>query len=490
MLEEEDETEVEKDIPNEGSSRKISVWSGVILVVVLGVLSFILYQQVNLSSLLAPMSLQYDAYTKFGIISDIHLDLQQNSTSCQMWNGKYWTHYQSVYGSTGCDTRYNFAAITVDSFSEMLNGVGNVDLIFCLGDFVNHYTTNYVANGNLISNTTDLFQTKLTVPIYSTIGNNDMPEDYLQPNNASQFYENLWERISSMMNASSDSLAKHSARETYVTGGYYTLEHSKNLQIISLNSVTFSIKSNVNSSFAMQQLQWLSQVLADAKINKRAVVIIGHVCPSLSLYQISSIKSNRTMMWKEEYILKYNEIVSSFTDVIKFSLFSHHHANLWFVKEIQNQKSTPSYVSYYVIPSVSPIYENEPSYAIGIVDNEWNLLDLWNYFCPLSFYARQDKKPQYLFQFSFKKTYFYYDEDDTDQTAEDIPITDAFLFNLTSRLLDVRDMQNTYKKILYNSYQFLYNFANVSPYQMFCIMTENTVQDVKKCLADYHFMLD
>ena len=183
----------------------------------------------------------------------------------------------------------------------------------------------------------------------------------------------------------------------------------------------------------MQQLQWLSQVLSDAEIHGRSVVIIGHICPSLSLFQISDQKPNRTMMWKEEYISKYNEIVSSYTGTIKFSLFSHHHAYLWFVKNMQNQESKIGFVSYYVLPSISPIYENEPAYSVGIVDDKWNLLDLWNYFCPLSFYARQNIEPKYLFQFSFKESYFYNNFGSNDRgIAEDIPIANEFLYNLTS----------------------------------------------------------
>jgi hypothetical protein len=197
------------------------------------------------------------------------------------------------------------------------------------------------------------------------------------------------------------------------------------------------------------------------------------------------------MMWKEEFISKYNDIVSSYTDIIKFSLFSHHHANLWFAKQMEREdhESNTGFVSYHVLPSISPIYENEPSYSVGIVDNQWNLLDLWNYFCPLSFYTRQDTEPKYLFQFSFKESYFNYDNGDSNGhgSAEDIPISNDFLFNLTSRLLDVHDMQYTYKKILYNSYQFLFNFGNVSPYQMFCVMTEDAVEGLRKCLTHYKF---
>lgn len=484
MLEEKDETD--SDTSRYRSSRNISVWSGIILTVLLAFLSYILYLQVRLSFFLAPLSLDYDRYTKFGIISDLHLDLKQNSTACEWWNGTYFTHYQSEYGSTGCDTKYDFATVTVNSFSHLIDDVGNVDLVFCLGDFVNHYTTNYVDNRDVIANSSDLFHSKFDIPIYSTLGNNDMPEDYMQPSNSSQFFESIWMTISPMMNASTDVLAKHRAKETFVTGGYFTLEHSAELQIVSLNSITFSVRSNVNISSGMQQLQWLSEVLSNAAIHKRAVVIIGHICPSLSLYQVSRYKPNRTMMWKEDYISRYNDIVSAYSGVIKFTLFSHHHSYLWFVQQMQNHESKSSFVSYYVLPSISPVYENEPAFSIGVVDNQWNLLDIWNYFCPLSFYTRQDKEPKYLFQFSFKKSYFYYD-DKNPGIVEDMPITDELLFTLTSRLLDVQDMQNTYKKILYNSYQFLYNFANVSPYQMFCIMTHNTVEGVKKCFSDYNF---
>ena len=490
MLEAEDQDELTdinlKEAPGNHNSKNISVYSGLILVAVLGFLSYILYLQVQLSVLLAPLAFDYKEYTKFGVISDLHLDLKQTSTTCQWWDRKNYTHYESAYGTTGCDTRYNFAAVTVDSFSELLKDIGSVDLIFNLGDLVNHYTTNFVKNGELISNATELFQSKLPVPIYSTIGNNDLPEDYLQPINSSQFYESFWMRISPLLNATAESLEKHKAAETFSSGGYYTIEHSVQLQIVSINSVSFSVRSNVEISSGLQQLQWLSQVLSDAKIHKKVVVIIGHVCPSLSLFQISRHKPNRTMLWKEEFTLEYNRIVSQYTDVIKFSLFSHQHDNQWFVKESKNDKSETGYVSYYVIPSVSPVYENEPSYSIGIVDNSWNLLDLLFYFCPLSFYTRQDADPLYLFHFSFKERYFYF-EDTKTSFIKDMPIKNEHLHNLTLNLLNVNDMQNTYKKILFNSYQLLYNFGGVSPYQLFCIMTQNTIQGAKDCLSRYSF---
>ena len=162
MLEIEDEhTDVNlKKAPGNHNSKNISVYSGLILVAVLGFLSYILYVQVQLSAFLAPLSFDYEGYTKFGVISDLHLDLKQTSKTCQWWNRENFTHYESAFGTTGCDTRYNFAALTVDSFSDLVKNIGDVDLIFNLGDLDNHYTTNFVKNGELISNATELFQSK------------------------------------------------------------------------------------------------------------------------------------------------------------------------------------------------------------------------------------------------------------------------------------------------------------------------------------------
>ena len=85
MLEELDDVEL-KPVHSTKREKTISFWSGVLLSFVLGILSYTLYSQIKLNNLLSPLSIDYNAYRKFGVITDIHLDVKQNETYCPLWN--------------------------------------------------------------------------------------------------------------------------------------------------------------------------------------------------------------------------------------------------------------------------------------------------------------------------------------------------------------------------------------------------------------------
>lgn len=465
--------------PSRDQPTKVSIWAGLVITLTFALLISILYFQIRISVTLSSFKLDYDDQKKFAVLTDLHLDLDQSDVLCRHGNDLY-PHYPSSWGTQRCDTRYEFGELTVKFLvDDIVEELENFEFLFNLGDLVAHYINGYEETVDVITNATSLLSKRLSVPMYSSIGNNDMPYDYQQPENSSLFYTFLWEQFATLIRAHPSAYKKHRAQETFIKGGYYTIEHSPALQIISLNAITFSVQSNVNITEGLQQLEWLEGVIRDAQLYGRSVIIIGHDSPGMGIFDISRAKS--TMSWKPEYIPHFNTILSKYYSSIKLTLFAHQHLSSWFAKELE-YREIPKYASYFLLPAVSPHYQNQPSLSVGVLDNDLNLLDMLYYYCPLQYHARRDETPRYLFHYSFKARYFY-----DYRRVRALPLTGEVLFELASQLRNVQDMQDVYRKVLFNAYQFEYKFSSISPYQLYCIMTENTAETVKKCLETYGF---
>ena len=453
-----------------------SIYAVILLSLITALLIFLTTRAVVTNSRLKNYELEYPFTKHIGIISDIHLDLNQNVTTCvgrKSFGYYYLHHYPTSYGVGGCDASYEFAKLTIKSFfSKNFFKNGDCEMIVHLGDQVGH--PNLVENNvrNTIHELTKLllFYNEYHVPVYFTLGTNDIPDDHVSHENIGLLYERIWSIARQLFYQASEKL-QH-ARKTFVTYGYYYLEHSRNLWVVSLNTPDFSPSRNVSSEAVTQQLKWLEVTLEKAKLSNVHVYLIGHSSPQLKLHGIVPSSKLINVSWKTEYILTYNNIVSQYSDVIKFVFYGNQHADNFFCSSFQN-------VWNYVFPAVSPFSPGQPSYTFAVASNTWDILDLWFYYSPREMYTRLNLRPTFLFHYSLKVMFFHSSEKLTS-------INSTLLRRLTSDIADPGDMLRTYDAILKNNLQLQYQF-HISPFQMYCVMAYNTPDQLRECLSKFYY---
>ena len=452
-----------------------SIYAVILLSLITVLLIFLTTQAVATNSRLKNYELEYPLTKRIGIISDIHLDLNQNVTTCVGRSGSgyyYRHHYPTSYGVGGCDASYEFAKLTIKSFfSKNVFKNGNCEMIMHIGDQVGH--PNLVENNmrNTIHELTKLFlfYNEYHVPVYFTLGTNDIPEGRVSREDIGLLYESIWSIAQQLFYQASDKL-QH-ARESFVRYGYYYLEHSRHLWVVSLNTPDFLPSRNVSRETVTQQLEWLAVTLEKAKLSNVHVYLIGHSSPQLKLRGIVPSSRLVNVSWKTEYILTYNNIVSQYSDIIKFVFYGNHHADNFFCSS-QN-------VWNYVFPAVSPFSPGQPSYIFAVASSTWDILDLWFYYSPREMYTRLNLRPAFIFHYSLKVMFFHSSEKLT-------PINSTLLRRLISDIAHPRDMLRTYDAIRKNNLQLQYQF-HISPYQMYCVMAHNTPDQLKQCLSKFYY---
>ena len=443
-------------------------------------LSWNVYVQANLYRELTTNELDYATYLKIGVISDLHLDGEQNSTGCPHmgYRGEitWHSHYNStVYGARGCDSSYGLVRHSIKSFYDKMLELGDTQFLVNIGDFSSHAEVSYEGTMESVKNITVLFagEGTMLVPVYSVLGNNDMPVDYQEPELHRKFYREVWEQYRLLMRGRET----RAARESFERGGYYHINHAPNLDVIGLNTVAFSHKSNISREEVEAQFEWLEGALEQARERGRGVILLGHISPSVSQFQTEQVQWFREVMWREEHTARFVEIIDRYVDVLRISLFSHSHSFSWYV-----DVTKPVPPSYFVLSAISPLYENEPSFHVLTVSPTWSLLDIWTYYTPLEFYTRQNLTPHFRFLFSLKEKFF-----DRPIENKDTVLSGSVLKAVTSKLIRPFDMQRTFNTFTELGYQLAYLPAMISPYKMYCILTQVSLTGIEDCLLSFGY---
>lgn len=422
---------------------------------------------------------KYDNSKMFGVVTDIHLDLYQNSTHCRSaagLKGVWVKHFPTNYPGKPCDSSLDHATMTLDSFQRTAAKHGDLEFITLLGDNLAHHTVGWNISlgsiGVVKSLITDRFP---STPVYFTLGNHDWPvTSYQLPVNIEDWYKEYWDLVSPMLHNSGVELQK--AASTFTRFGYFSIKHGESLTVVSLNTMVASKYVNVSDTVMLDQFKWLEETLQEVDSSGSGkVLLIGHIPPDTELDQANEWKKTKSMTWKNNLVPEFNRIISQFSHLITFSLFAHQHTDGWFAKQVTDGQP----VAHFLMPQVTPGGDGHPSYTIGVLSQEWGLLDFLYYYCTLELFTRSDKEPYYEFLHSFKQ--IHYNNDD-----KYLPIDLKQLDLLTNRIVEKEDNLWTYNSVLMNQYQLGYR-PNVEPHQMFCVMSENTADGLDRCLTKYFY---
>jgi sphingomyelin phosphodiesterase acid-like 3 len=215
-------------------------------------------------------------------------------------------------------------------------------------------------------------------PVYAALGNNDSGcDDYtLDPN--SDFLAQTGPLVTGRFPASE----RKSAQRTFAAEGYYSvslpapLEHT---QLLVLDDVFMSRKyttcsGKADPAGAEAQIDWLRQQLTEAREKKKRVWVMGHIPPGIDPFS-TAIKLRNVCGGKAPDMFLNSDalpnLLVEFGDVIQLAIFGHTHMDEMRLLKTDGKDADASQpgVAVKMVPSISPIDGNTPSFTVARVDS-------------------------------------------------------------------------------------------------------------------------
>ncbi|MGA7830058.1 MAG: metallophosphoesterase [Terracidiphilus sp.] len=235
------------------------------------------------------------------------------------------------------------------------------------------------------------------LPVYIALGNNDSDCGDYQIDANSEFLS----RVGSEVTKNFPAAEQAGTRASFSEGGYYGVSLPaplRNARLLVLNDIfmsknysTCTGKPDLRESEA--QLVWLHQQLAEARVNKQRVWVMGHIPPGVDLYSSAKkmatlcIGGDPSMFLSSE---KLADLLAEYGDVVQLAIFAHTHMDeLRILKTGKNRyaakagvkelKTVPDFDNYMadnpasdvavkMLPSISPINGNKPSFTIARIN--------------------------------------------------------------------------------------------------------------------------
>lgn len=303
----------------------------------------------------------------------------------RQWEGVFQGSAQGP-GGYGSEADYALFSSLLDNAAARLP---DPDFLIFPGDFLRHdFNATYDAliggggdrRRGFIDKTTAFIASQIqkrfpSAPTYFSLGNNDSYcGDYqIQPQgpflkNSAAIFQN------SLLAAAPDS---GSFGQTYPQGGYYRLAPPgpRAGWIVSLNTILFSSNyqdacgPGLDHDPAALQLDWLEAQLALAQSQGRGVWLLLHIPPGVNVYgslhkylDPSGKLTAVQMMWRDEYLTRFMDIISRHGAAVRASLAGHTH--------MDDFRLAPAGGFVHICPAVSPVFGNNPAYEIISYDRD------------------------------------------------------------------------------------------------------------------------
>ena len=228
------------------------------------------------------------------------------------------------------------------------------------------------------------------IPVLPTLGNDDaFCQDYwIQPGGdfLGQF-ANVWKPL---LGSTVDPQAfdrSFSSLGCYVAD----LPGLENKRLIALNSVLLS-KSYCSSYHApghndcstctdpgaapgTAALAWLEQALARSRNEGKTAWLLMHVPPGIDSYTEDKAdgKSRAASLWAPKFLDRYLELVREYRSILKISFAGHTHMDDFRIACVDGAPA----LLHKVVPSVSPVFGNNPAFQVYRVDTDTDAITDW-----------------------------------------------------------------------------------------------------------------
>ncbi|HUD55594.1 MAG TPA: metallophosphoesterase [Terracidiphilus sp.] len=215
-------------------------------------------------------------------------------------------------------------------------------------------------------------------PVYAALGNNDSDCDDYRLDTNSDFLGQTGVFVAEGFPVSQ----RRDAQRTFAADGYYSvslpvpLEHTQLLVLddvfMSRNYTTCSGKAD--SAGAEAQIDWLRQQLTEAREKKKRVWVMSHIPPGIDPFS-TAIKLRNVCGGKAPDMFLTSDalpdLLAEFGDVIQLAIFGHTHMDEMRLLKTNGEDTGASQpgVAVKMVPSISPIDGNMPSFTVALVDS-------------------------------------------------------------------------------------------------------------------------
>lgn len=213
------------------------------------------------------------------------------------------------------------------------------------------------------------------VPVYAALGNNDSDCGDYRLDSGSDFLAEAGRILVAALPQSAD---RKRAMADFAASGYYSVMMAapmRNTRLIVLDDIFMSNKyatcgGKPDTAAATAQIAWLQKELDEARQHKQKVWVMGHIPPAVDIYSTFSKMRNVCGDGKAEMFLasdQLGDVLVKNADVVRLGIFAHTHMDEMRLLESENgAKGGP--VAIKMVPSISPVDGNNPSFTVGRID--------------------------------------------------------------------------------------------------------------------------
>ncbi len=222
-------------------------------------------------------------------------------------------------------------------------------------------------------------------PVYVALGNNDTVCDDYRLDAGSDFLFQTGKIVAEGLTSSQ----QQQALRSFANGGYYSLPMEgsvRNTRLIVVNDLFMSPKyrtcaDRLDSAAAATEMTWLREQLKQARRLGQGVWLMGHIPPGVDPY--STVAKFRDICGNEapEMFLSSDELADlliEYGDVVRLGIFAHSHMDEMRLLEPPGRNPHASFehsVAIKMVPSISPINGNNPSFTIARVNPSSGVLE-------------------------------------------------------------------------------------------------------------------
>jgi sphingomyelin phosphodiesterase acid-like 3 len=215
-------------------------------------------------------------------------------------------------------------------------------------------------------------------PVYVALGNNDSVCGDYQLDPDSDFLARTGKIAAEGLPQSQ----RQDVIESFAKGGYYSITMAEPVQATRLIVVNDLFQSpqyktcagKPDPAAAAEEMAWLEQQLALARRSGQRVWVMGHIPPGIDPY--STVAKFRNVCAGELPVMflssdKMADLMVEYADVIRLGIFAHTHMDelrLLGPDDSQPQSVGEHRVAIKMIPSISPVDGNTPSFTIARVN--------------------------------------------------------------------------------------------------------------------------
>jgi sphingomyelin phosphodiesterase acid-like 3 len=213
------------------------------------------------------------------------------------------------------------------------------------------------------------------MPVYVALGNNDTGCGDYRLDAGGSFLSRTREVVASGLPAPEQSRVS----KEFAAGGYYSVTMAapmRDTRLIVVNDLFQSPKyetcaGGADSAPAAAEMAWLQSQLAQARQQKQRVWVMGHIPPGVNPY--STVAKFRDVCGSEgpEMFLaseRMADLLVEYADVVRLGIFAHTHMDEMRLLQAGSDASPEHSVAVKLVPSISPVDGNNPSFTVAHVD--------------------------------------------------------------------------------------------------------------------------